>query len=185
MPFSVSNPRLVLRFPSPDKSYTGVKTINKRVIRDDVTKIMVVEGREEKCPRFKQIRYLAFFNIAANGPNGARALTRKILGNEEYCMQIDAHTTFVPSWDEIAKTEWKNARNEFAIISTAPANLAEMSDYESWTGAKNGQVPRQCLVRFADNEIPVRYTRITLNKIVRPRRSSHDGNENHTIKLHL
>lgn len=132
----------------------GVKTINKRVIRDDVTKIMVVEGREEKCPRFKQIRYLAFFNIAANGPSGARALTRKILGNEEYCMQIDAHTTFVPSWDEIAKTEWKNAKNEFAIISTAPANLAEMSDYESWTGAKNGQVPRQCLVRFADNEIP-------------------------------
>ena len=125
------------------------------MIRADVTKVMVVEGREEKCPRFNQIRFVAFFNIAANGPNGARALTRKILGNEEYCMQIDAHTSFVPNWDEYAKTEWKNAENEFAIISTTPASKEEMSSYESWTGAKNGQVPRQCLVRIADNDIPV------------------------------
>jgi hypothetical protein len=133
----------------------GVKTIKKNMIRADVTKVMVVEGREEKCPRFNQIRFVAFFNIAANGPNGARALTRKILGNEEYCMQIDAHTSFVPNWDEYAKTEWKNAENEFAIISTTPASKEEMSSYESWTGAKNGQVPRQCLVRIADNDIPV------------------------------
>ena len=72
-------------------------------------------------------------------------------------MQIDAHTTFVANWDDIAKTEWKNAKNEFAIISTSPAKLGEMADYESWTGSKNGQVPRQCLVRFADNDIPVRH----------------------------
>jgi hypothetical protein len=43
-------PSAGIAFPSPDKSYTGVKTINKRVIGDDVTKIMVVEGREEKRP---------------------------------------------------------------------------------------------------------------------------------------
>lgn len=134
---------------------TGVKTITKRKIRDDVTKMMVVEGREEKCPRFKQIRYIAFFNIAASGPNGARAMTRKIVGNEEYCMQIDAHTQFVSEWDQVAKEEWKNAKNEFAIISTVPAKKSEVSDYESWSGSKNGEVPRQCNVRIADNDIPV------------------------------
>ncbi len=126
----------------------------------------MVEGREEKCPRFKQIRQVAFFNVAASGPSGARTLTRKIIGNEEYCMQIDAHTTFVSNWDEIAMTEWKNAKNEFAIISTSPARLGEMADYESWTGSKNGQVPRQCLVRFADNGIPVRHLRSGLKNSV-------------------
>lgn len=135
--------------------FIGVKTITKRKIRDDVTKMMVVEGREEKCPRFKQIRYIAFFNIAASGPNGARAMTRKIVGNEEYCMQIDAHTQFVSEWDQVAKEEWKNAKNEFAIISTVPAKKSEVSDYESWSGSKNGEVPRQCNVRIADNDIPV------------------------------
>jgi Glycosyltransferase (GlcNAc) len=134
----------------------GVKAINKRTLREDVTKILTVDGREEKCPRFNQIRYVAFFNVAATGPSGARALTRKLLGNEEFCLQIDAHTTFVSNWDELAKTEWKNAKNEFAILSTAPANVLEMSNYESWTGSKKGEVPRQCVIRIADNEIPVR-----------------------------
>ena len=131
-----------------------------------MTKIIVVEDREEKCPRFKQIRHVAFFNVASSGPNSARALTRKIVGNEEFCMQIDAHTTFVPNWDEIAKNEWINAKNEFAIISNAPAPLADMNEYESWTGSKSGQVPRQCLVRFADNEIPVSFP---LEKLGPPR----------------
>jgi hypothetical protein len=135
---------------------TGAKSINKRKIREDVTKIMVVEGREEKCPRFQQIRHVAFFNIAASGPNGARALTRKVVGNEEYCMQIDAHTAFVPNWDELAKADWKKTDNEFAILSTVPASKGDMPDYENWTGSKNGEVPRQCLVRIADNDIPVR-----------------------------
>lgn len=146
---------------------SGVKNVNKRKIRDDVTKLMVVEGREEKCPRHKQIRVVAFFNVAANGPNGARALTRKVLGNEEYCMQIDAHTQFVSNWDEIAKAEWKAANNEFAIISTVPAKKSEISDYESWTGSKNGEVPRGCLVRIADNDIPVRNSLAELMLILR------------------
>jgi len=115
---------------------------------------MVVEGREEKCPRFHQIRQVSFFNIAASGPAGARALTRKVVGNEEYCLQIDAHTDFVPQWDALAKADWKKIGNEFAIISTVPASKADMPDYENWTGGKNGEVPRQCLVRIADNDIP-------------------------------
>lgn len=135
--------------------FYGVKTINKKKIREDMIKVSKVEGREEKCPRYNQIRLVALFNTAANGPIGARALTRKILGNEEYCMQVDAHTSFVKHWDMTAKSEWKLTENEFAVISNVPAAKSEFSSYESLTGSKYGEIPRQCHVRIADNDIPV------------------------------
>jgi len=137
--------------------FYGVETIKKTKIREDMFKILKVEGREEKCPRYNQIRVVAVYNNAATGPNGARALTRKILGNEEYCMQIDAHTSFVKNWDTIAKTEWKSTGNEFAVISNVPAKKSELSSYDSWTGSKYGEVPRQCHIRIADNDIPVSF----------------------------
>jgi len=135
--------------------FIGVKSIKKQKVRKDLTKIVVEEERDEKCPRFNQIRYLASFSVAATGPNGARALSRKLLGNEEYCIHIDAHTSFISDWDAIVKTEWKQIKNEFAVISTMPANQSEISSYDSWTGNKKGEVPHQCRVRIADNDIPV------------------------------
>ena len=112
------------------------------------------EGREGKCPHFEQIRLLAFHNLAAKGPGYARSMTRKIVGNEEFCLQIDAHTNFVPFWDEIAKEEWKRTGNEFAILSTPPASVEDKPDYVIG-GAKFTEVPRQCRVPFADNGVPV------------------------------
>ena len=133
--------------------FGGVKYAKKRTIRDDVIKLVVEPGREN-CPRFDQIKLVAFFNIASSGPNHARSLTRKILGNEEYCMQIDAHTDFVKGWDDIAKEEWRKTNNEFAIISTVPADTKDRSDFESWTGSKHGNVPRQCVVKRSETQIP-------------------------------
>lgn len=133
--------------------FYGVKTIRKQKIRTDMTKIIVEEGRT-KCPRFDQIRLLAVFNVAAKGPADARALTRKIVGNEEFCLQVDAHTTFRQDWEKEAIEEWKKVGNEFAILSTVPADIAEKSDYEGWTATKSGEVPRQCLVTVAENDTP-------------------------------
>jgi Glycosyltransferase (GlcNAc) len=136
---------------------TDAKMIQRRVVREEMTKILVVEGRESKCPRFSQVRVLAFFNPIPSGPQHPRALQRKLLGNEEYCLQIDAHSSFIHHWDLIAKEEWKETHNEFAILSTSPAAMSERDDYESKTGSKHGQVPRICKVRIADNSLPVRH----------------------------
>jgi hypothetical protein len=106
------------------------------------------------CPFFNQIRLLSRHNIAAKGPADARALTRKILGNEEFCLQIDAHTAFTREWDELAKLEWHKTGNEFAILSTAPADMKEQQDYESWTGSKSGEVPRQCMLNILETSVP-------------------------------
>jgi hypothetical protein len=106
------------------------------------------------CPFYNQIRLLSKFNIAAKGPTDARALTRKILGNEEFCLQIDAHTAFTREWDELAKLEWYKTGNEFAILSTAPADVKDQQEYESWTGSKSGEVPRQCTVKVMETKVP-------------------------------
>lgn len=132
----------------------GAKNNKTRRIRKDVTAVIAESGRETKCPHFDQIRLLAFHNLAAKGPGYARSMTRKIVGNEEFCLQIDAHTNFVPFWDEMAKEEWRRTGNEFAIISTAPANVEDKPDYVIG-GPKFTEVPRQCVTPIADNGLPV------------------------------
>ena len=114
---------------------------------------MTNEKARESCPRFDQVRLVAFHDIQAKGPMLARSLARKVLGNEEFCMQVDAHTDFANNWDQIALDEWKKTENEFGVLSNVPADKATKSDYTEG-GEKLTEVPRQCAVRFLDNGFP-------------------------------
>ena len=119
-----------------------------------MTKVIHQPDQDKKCPHFDQIRLVATFHVAAKGPVWARSLIRKVLGNEEYCMQVDAHTSFIEHWDTAAKSEWKMTQNEYAVISHPPALKSEQAEYESG-GAKALQVPRACRVVFkSDNGYP-------------------------------
>ena len=69
-------------------------------------------------------------------------------------MQIDAHTSFAKNWDEILKKEWKNTENEFGIITTVPPPKDEQDVYQPG-GTKEKEVPRQCLITYNDNGVPV------------------------------
>jgi hypothetical protein len=128
-------------------------TLKKRSIRKDTVKVFE-EAALEKCPRRDQIRQVSFHYYAAKGPMFARSLARKILGNEEFCLQIDAHTSFAKNWDEILKQEWKNTENEFGIITTVPPPKDEQDIYQPG-GTKEKEVPRQCLITYNDNGVPV------------------------------
>lgn len=137
----------------------GGPDIYKRLkIRADTTKIMALQHERDSCPRINQIRKLAVHNVAAKGPTWARSLGRKILGNEEYCMQVDAHTRFVPMWDEKVKGEWLGTANEFGIISTQPATLGEADQGDQ-------TVPRLCTVDFLEVGIPVS-SRCVVDRVV-------------------
>jgi hypothetical protein len=103
--------------------------------------------RKSTCPHIDQIRKVQIHNISAKGPNYARSLAHKVLGNEEFCMQIDAHMEFVMDWDMKLKQEWANTGNEFGIISTVPTGLGDKGDVS---------VPRMCAVEFQDIGAPVR-----------------------------
>jgi len=133
----------------------GATTLRKATVRKDMVKINLNVAETKKCPRYEQVRKVAFHDLAAKGPLYARSMGRKVLGNEEFCMQVDAHTAFVEGWDEIAKEEWKSAENEFAVISTAPAPKALKHEFDEG-GETFGMVPRQCKVIFRDNKFPVR-----------------------------
>jgi len=81
-------------------------------------------------------------------------MTRKILGNEEFCVQIDAHSSFRKNWDQIAKQDWRKANNEFAVLTHVPAKQGEQAEHEDG-GALQFEVPRQCKVPFQDTGVPV------------------------------
>jgi hypothetical protein len=127
----------------------GVDIYQKKSIRKDTTKILTTT-RKKSCPRMDQIRTLAVHHVDAKGPSYARSLARKVLGNEEFCLQIDAHTDVVSEWDDKLQHEWAATGNEFGIISTVPAALSERE-----TLAVN-TVPRQCAMNFLETGVPVR-----------------------------
>jgi len=136
------------------KSFGGKSFLKRTTVRKDMVKLQYLPEETANCPRYDQIRRVAFHDLSSKGPNFARSLARKVLGNEQYCMQIDAHTVFVENWDDVVKNEWLRAKNEFAVISTAPAPKAIKHEYMSG-GDKYGMVPRQCKVKFMPNGFPV------------------------------
>jgi Glycosyltransferase (GlcNAc) len=131
------------------------KFYKRQTIRKDCTKV-IAEPERLKCPRLNQIRLLSFHNRAAKGPLYARSMTRKILANEEFCMQVDSHSSFRKNWDTLAKDEWKKTNNEFAVISHVPSMQGEQEGHEDG-GSQQFEVPRQCNVKFEENGVPVSY----------------------------
>lgn len=125
----------------------GYEIFKKASIRQDTTKVMTTPERKD-CPRVDQIRKLSIHHYGAKGPTFARSLARKILGNEEFCLQIDAHMKFVQDWDEKVKQEWSATRNEYGIISTVPHGFFDMEHTPVTT------VSRSCSLDFMPVGIP-------------------------------
>ncbi|CAJ1966491.1 unnamed protein product [Cylindrotheca closterium] len=126
----------------------GFNIYSKPSLRKDTTKVILNQVQHKNCPRADQIRKVSVHHFDAKGPSWARALSRKILGNEEFCLQIDSHNQFVQDWDEKLKMEWAATRNEFGIISTVPLGYYEMEHKEATT------VTRGCEVEYQDNKVP-------------------------------
>jgi Glycosyltransferase (GlcNAc) len=136
----------------------GVKIIKRVTMRKDVVKIVQLgEEATNMCPHYNQVRLIAYHHIQAKGPIFARSMIRKVLGNEEFCMQIDAHTEFASGWDELVVSEWKNTNNEFGVISNVPADKKVLMLRSDDGTSKMTEVPRQCRIHFMENGFPVRY----------------------------
>ena len=68
------------------------------------------------CTMADQVRVLRMDVSEAAGPVYARARQRELVAEEDdFCMQIDAHTRFGPSWDVRMLAEWGAAENEYAV----------------------------------------------------------------------
>ncbi len=39
-------------------------------------------------------------------------------------MQVDAHSDFAPHWDTLQTQMWGSVQNEYAVLSSTPADIA-------------------------------------------------------------
>ena len=126
----------------------GASVLVKKQGDGNIGIIMRNETEAQKCPHASQIRLLALNHHASKGPMYARSLMRKLLGNENFCLQIDTHSTLSPDWDVGLLQEWRMTNNEFGVLSTIPADRSQ-----SFKG-NPGAVPRQCSISFQSNGVP-------------------------------
>ena len=79
------------------------------------------------CPE-NQVRLLVHPHTSARGPVYARYIIyNKLYKNEEFYLQIDSHTRFVPDWDEQLVCMLRSL-SENAVISTYPVGYSLKTD---------------------------------------------------------
>ncbi|OEU09284.1 hypothetical protein FRACYDRAFT_277408 [Fragilariopsis cylindrus CCMP1102] len=121
----------------------GKDSIYERIKpRNDSIKLIIKEEERNKCPRNDQIRLIKVNDIFTKGPTWARALGRKNLGNEEFCLQTATHNSFVQHWDEKVRKEWLLTNNEYAIISNQPKKQPTIQN--DMQNTPDRIVPRNC-----------------------------------------
>jgi Glycosyltransferase (GlcNAc) len=129
----------------------------RRTIHHDMIQIIYNEtssssssssSHSHECPYMNQIRMIRVHDIKSYGPIYTRSLIRHVLGNEEYCLQIDSHSIFTSSWDTMIIHEWKQIQNEFGILTNVPHSIDEQYLYHHETGTNQSYVPRQCAIQF-------------------------------------
>jgi hypothetical protein len=137
----------------PNKVFVGLVEQNKP--QDTACMVQFCHLDRELCnAHSNQIRYLASFDLASQGPVPARALQRKNLADEEFCLQIDSHMSFLTGWDSALREEWLAAQNEYAVISTMPPNTSDQALYEQG-GDRAHQVPRVCHLERSHTNFPM------------------------------
>ena len=76
-----------------------------------------------KCNYEDQITVMDVSFLDAKSPGTSRVMQESLFREQEFCLQVDAHSHFVKGWDTLALQEWGKTENEYAIISTKPPEL--------------------------------------------------------------
>ncbi len=69
-----------------------------------------------------------------------------MMNDEEFCFQVDAHSDFIPNWDETLMTMWGSVGNEYAVLSTAVPDVSVLIG--STLNSDSQQVPHVCQATF-------------------------------------
>uniref|UniRef100_A0A7S2RH17 Uncharacterized protein n=2 Tax=Rhizochromulina marina TaxID=1034831 RepID=A0A7S2RH17_9STRA len=70
------------------------------------------------CRYRDQIRLFRVAAESATGPVFARHVGDRMYRGEYYAMQVDAHVTFVKDWETLMIHQFKETRNDYAVLST-------------------------------------------------------------------
>ena len=111
------------------------------------------------CPHSDQIQVRRIDAVTAAGPMYARSLlsedmaasySRGKLRSQDFCLSIDSHMIFGPDWDNEMIDMFRETENEYAILSTRPADVAKL---EADISDRGVEVPHLCSVTFASNVV--------------------------------
>mmetsp|Transcript_41114 Transcript_41114/g.131535 ORF Transcript_41114/g.131535 Transcript_41114/m.131535 type:complete len:511 (-) Transcript_41114:101-1633(-) len=81
--------------------------------------------------------------VDSRGPTLARSYQQELLKDEEFCLQLDAHSVFTPEWDVDMMRDWVTIDNEMAVISTYIQDI-EHIDAATGRPKNENQHPHLC-----------------------------------------
>mmetsp|Transcript_1306 Transcript_1306/g.1907 ORF Transcript_1306/g.1907 Transcript_1306/m.1907 type:complete len:470 (+) Transcript_1306:164-1573(+) len=123
----------------PERVYIGVVQQNAQGDTDAVEAVCEQRGKPirlnsngefenpNNCVEYDRVRMLRMDASEAAGPVYARGRQPELLEDEdEFCMQIDAHTIFKKGWDVSMLEQWGACRNEYAVLTTYPTNYKDL-----------------------------------------------------------
>eukprot|EP01083_Nonionella_stella_P133973 407522_1 len=125
--------------------------------------------RHPVCGRMWQIKIDREHYSDAKGPMYGRYRTELYYKNESYLMQIDAHSRFVPYWDNICIDMFKRTGNEKAVLTTYPKAVIFENN---WTPP----VPRD-----VDDVIVIPQTRMANNHMFKHDRGNDSPNPGKSV----
>jgi len=110
------------------------------------------------CPHSDQIHVRRMNADVAAGPMHARSIVSEMVATshadgeidtQDFCLSVDSHTEFGHDWDKDMVEMFYEAENEYAILSTRPADLNQFGTTEE--GYR--QVPHLCSVTFTTSNV--------------------------------
>ena len=99
------------------------------------------------CFEFNQVRVKRMDAMDAKGPVFARAHHNELLHDEEFCLQLDAHSSFIKHWDAEILREWSMTKNEFGILTTYPTSAQNL--HRDFMGFMS--MPHLCGAKISDS----------------------------------
>lgn len=108
------------------------------------------------CKYWDQISIFKMEAELATGPVTARHIGDRMYRGEYFVMQMDAHCHFIRHWDTKIKNQWKETKNEMAVLSSY------LTDYQGSIDANGDSTrdtrPIMCNSAF-EGMMPARYLR--------------------------
>lgn len=123
---------IFLRADNPERLRVAI--IDQRMEDDPVAPCSQPKrpcDEDPEQPICKYAHLIDAFEISAPlsiGPVFARHLANRMYRGEYFAMQIDSHVRFIEHWDTSLVMQWKEAKNEMAVISTYLSDIIDSID---------------------------------------------------------
>lgn len=101
-------------------------------------------ARRSECRYKNQVTVDTRDAAESAGCTTARHLQQKLVGDQEFCLQVDGHSIFTNRWDENILADWASINNEMAIMTMYPHHTHEYMIKEDGENNVVNSIPHLC-----------------------------------------